>query len=101
MSSVQRAGGVLQRQPTNAHPSSRCFWFWDAGPFIPDELYNLSSVCYLSWQFVIPREPLIEDGNSPGAAFEEPVWGLRCIHVLVISDKSVDLQSPGDISVVY
>lgn len=43
----------------------------------------------------------MEDGNSPGAAFEETVWGLRCIHVLVISDKSVDLQTPGDISVVY
>lgn len=42
----------------------------------------------------------MEDGNSPGAAFEETVWGLRCLHVLVISDKSVDLQTPGGISVV-
>lgn len=42
----------------------------------------------------------MEDGNSPGAAFEETAWGLRCIHVSVISDKSVNLQTLGDVSVI-
>lgn len=40
----------------------------------------------------------MEDGNSPGAAFEETFAG--CIHVLVSSDKSVHLHTLGDISVI-
>lgn len=40
----------------------------------------------------------MEDGNSPGAAFEGTFGG--CIHVLVISDKSIDLHTLRDISLV-